>query len=450
MITENEISTARACLGHALEAGASKARITLEKNTMDLVSILDGKVDKVTHCMDRSMTISLFADGRYGSFSANNLEPEFLKGFICSAVKTVRMLAPDTCRDLPASERKQTGAVTGTEMGTYDDTYSTFTPDERKRIALGLSLHSPAGGCNLKGKGWKLVSEEGEYSDSEDDCIIIDTDGLFCRHSETAFDYGVEVTVQASGGRRYSSYAWHSSPFFKSFEGGPCGRRALDKAVAQIGSREFPAGKYRMVVDSDVASRLLKPVLEALSGYSIQQNNSFLMNAVGRKAFSEGMTLRDVCHRPGELGSRLFDSEGVRTREHDIIRGGVVQEYFINTYMAAKLQMQPTVEDPQRVMLEGWPREGLMRDDILKICGEGILVTDFNGGNSSPATGDFSYGISGFAFKDGRITRPVSEMLITGNFRDLWNNLLAVGSDARVCMSKLIPTLAFENVNFSG
>ena len=31
----------------------------------------------------------------------------------------------------------------------------------------------------------------------------------------------------------------------------------------------------------------------------------------------------------------------------------------------------------------------------------------------------------------------------------LWNNLLAAGNDARFCKSKLIPTLAFGNVDFS-
>jgi len=86
----------------------------------------------------------------------------------------------------------------------------------------------------------------------------------------------------------------------------------------------------------------------------------------------------------------------------------------------------------------------------MKMCGDGILVTDFNGGNSNPVTGDFSYGIEGFLFKDGKISRPVSGMLVTGNFLNLWKGLIAAGDDARACMSKLIPTLAFADVDFSG
>lgn len=87
--------------------------------------------------------------------------------------------------------------------------------------------------------------------------------------------------------------------------------------------------------------------------------------------------------------------------------------------------------------------------DILDLCGSGILVTDFNGGNCNSATGDFSYGISGFLFENGKITSPIDSMLITGNMTDLWSNLLAAGSDPVPGMSRQVPTLAFRDVTFN-
>ena len=64
-------------------------------------------------------------------------------------------------------------------------------------------------------------------------------------------------------------------------------------------------------------------------------------------------------------------------------------------------------------------------------------------------TGDFSFGIEGFAFSKGKITPPVREMLITGNIVDLWNNLIAAGNDYSPSARWQIGTLAFENVSFS-
>lgn len=87
--------------------------------------------------------------------------------------------------------------------------------------------------------------------------------------------------------------------------------------------------------------------------------------------------------------------------------------------------------------------------DIMDLCGSGILVTDFNGGNCNSATGDFSYGVSGFLFENGKITSPIDSLLITGNMTDLWSNLLAAGSDPIPGMSRQVPTLAFRDVTFN-
>ena len=296
---------------------------------------------------------------------------------------------------------------------------------------------------------YQIVSEEGEYSDSIYETVVMDTNGLCCRHAETSFDYGVEITVE-SGGEKYSGYWWDASSRLADLDAASCGREALERAVGQIGSEPAPGGRYTAVIDAEMASKVVSPLLRALSGYSIQQNNSFLMDSLGQAVFPEGLTLLDVPRIPGQTCSKYFDSEGVATVEAPVIERGVVKQYFINTYMARKMQTEPTVEDATRPKVLPWPCAGLDRAEILRRCGSGILVTDFNGGNSNPVTGDFSYGIEGYLFEDGQIVRPVSGMLMTGNFLTLWSHLLFAGDDARPCQTKLIPTLAFAEVDFSG
>jgi PmbA protein len=296
---------------------------------------------------------------------------------------------------------------------------------------------------------YEIVSEEGEYSDSVYDSVVMDTNGVCCRHSETSFDYGVEITIESEG-EKYSGYWWDASSRLAELDAAACGRKALARAVGQIGSEPAPSGRYTAVIDAEMASKVVSPLLRALSGYAIQQQNSFLLDSLGKQVFPEGLTIMDLPRIPGQTCSKYFDSEGVATVEAPIIEAGVVKEYFINSYMAGKLQMAPTVEDATRPKVLPWPCAGLDRDAILRRCGSGIFVTDFNGGNSNPVTGDFSYGIEGYLFEDGRIVRPVSGMLMTGNLLTLWSRLLVAGDDARPCQSKLIPTLAFGEVDFSG
>ena len=439
-----EISAARYALEHAAAEGASDCRVTFCGSKMDLVNTLDGEVDRTTSCLDSSIQISLFVDGRFGTFSTNKLEEESLGDFVKKAVEAVRMLAPDECRRMPRPERKERGALTGLELGLYDPEYEKITSEDRVRVALGASLGEASG------EGWTLVSEEGEYCDSLERTLILDSEGLEARHAETSFEYSVEVTIMTPDGERYSGFWWDASSERSGLDAPACGRRALELAVAQIGSEPAGSGKYTMVVDADCASTLVSPILNALSAYSIQQGCSFLKDSLSKKVFPEGLTILEKGRESGP-GARLFDSEGVAVPDSPIIEKGVVKQYFVNTYMSAKTGLEPTSEEAVRPLVERWPSGGPSnREEILSKCGRGILVTDFNGGNFNKTTGDFSYGVEGFLFEDGKIVRPVSEMLATGNILSLWAGLLYAGADPRKALAKQVPTLAFANVDFSG
>ena len=436
-LTQTEIDLAQYCLAYALQAGAQKVRITLSKSLMNLIGLLNGEVDKTAHALDRSLQLQLFVEGRYGTFSTNKLEKEELEEFIREAIDTVKMLQEDRFRDLPAPERVAKDARTGRELGLYDPAYDTLTAEQRREMALA-SCHWPCG----------AIAEEGEYSDSVFDTLTIDSQGLYARHTETSFEIGYETTVEDDQGNHFSSYWWDATPLLKDLQWKDCAEIAYKRALAQVGVQDTTGGKYTVVVDTECASTLLTPVLNALGGFALQQKNSFLVGSLGKQLFPEQLTILDLPRTSGETGCRLFDSEGVATRKMPIIDKGVVKTYFLNTYIAAKMGMAPTVEDATRVKV--LPVGGCKTlDELLEATGDCILVTGFNGGNSNPVTGNFSYGIEGFLVRGGKKVHPVRELLITGNFLQLWNNLVATADDARPCLSKLIPSLAFTNVDIS-
>lgn len=438
-------------LDFALQHGAQQVRIIYSKSVMNLTGVLNGEVDKTAYALDQSIQLQLFVDGRFGTFSSNRLNWEELQSFITGAIETVRMLEPDPYRGLPSPERLVKDALTGNELELYDPAYDSMTPELRRDIALrsmGWPVFAGHDGHSRPDRESQLISEEGEYSDSVFDSITIDSQGLFARHTETSFEIGYESTVQDADGRIYSSYWWDAAPRLEDLKWKDCAVKAYERALAQRNPAEISGGKYTLVVDPECASKLVTPLLNALGGYGIQQKNSFLAESIGKKLFPEALTIVDSPREKGQTGCRLFDSEGVATKEMPIIENGVVKTYFLNTYIAAKLEMEPTVEDATRVKV--MPVGGCRtQEDVLAKVKDCILVTGFNGGNSNPATGNFSYGIEGFLVKDGKKVHPVREMLITGDFITLWNSLVAAADDARPCMSKLIPTLAFENVDFS-
>ena len=455
MIEIHEIEIARHCISFACANGADSARVNLNKSSIDGCNMLNGELDKVTHAADRSIYLYLYVDGRYGTFSTNMLEKEKLEDFIIKAIDMVRMLGEDACRSLPDPSRTEKDARTGRELSLYDEALEQSDSGSRLTRANAMSIWKDE---NAKlSEDYTIISEECEYSESYDDSLTIDSQGFEGRHTESAFSFFAEVTIQDKEGNRYSGYWWDTSCRNTIEDPSECSRKALQKAIAQIGPQPRRSGRTRMVVDSSVASRLIAPVLNALNGSALQQKMSFLDGTLGKKIFSEGMNLMDLPRTAGRNGSRMYDSEGVSTKDAPVIKDGVVCQYFINTYNAAKMGIEPTVEDASRPCLMPYMKGKELAEtencvslkDILQYCRNGILVTGFNGGNSNPVTGDFSFGIEGFAFSKGKITHPVREMLITGNLTELWNSLIAAGTDARESSRWQIPSIAFENVSFS-
>ena len=446
-MTDNKAYYTKLALDLARKAGAEAVRVTLNETLLELSGVLNGRIDKMTHALDRSLQLALFVDGRFGTFSTNFLDEDALEQFVYQSVAMVRMLEKDPCRGLPPLERTVRNARSGKELGLWDESWQQWTPQRLRTLVLEAALWERKEALE---QGFRLIAEEGELSVNVSDSVVVDSNGLYARHMETNFELGFEVTVEDAQGQHYEDYWWDASqtgegliPALKT-----CAGKALQRARAQMDPREIPGGKRTMVVDGECASRLVTPLLNALGGYSIQQQNSFLLDKVGQQLFPEELTLMDLPCTPGATGAKLFDSEGVAAKVFPIIDHGVPTRYFVNTYIARKTGLPASIEAATRPVLR--PFGGCRTvDDLLRKMGSGIYVTGFNGGNSNTSTGDFSFGIEGFAFENGKMTHPVREMLISGNLVSLWASLAATADDARLCMSKLIPTLAFLNVDFS-
>lgn len=445
LIDENEKRLARLCVESSLAEGASAVRVTLGKTVQNSISILNSEIDRISCNVDRSVSVCIFAGGSYGQFSTNSLEEDALRAFIREAVVNVRLLAPDPCRMLPERQSKAAGCSRGDELGLYDASFDALDQEERLRMALEAARKpSPTNG------DYVVEAVEAEYSDSCDDEYMTDSDGFEGRHIETAFGFCTEATVKDSKGNRYSGYWWNSSPMLSALDISGVTSDAILRAAGKLCPGPIKSGRYGIVVDPCCSSRLVSPIIRALSAESIQQNNSFLKDSLGMKVFPEQLTITDMAVEKGRPGSRLYDSEGTATANRPIIDRGTVLTCFTNSYMAAKTGMEHTVDNVSRACMEPFiwncRKKEINLKDIISSMREGVYVTGFNGGNCNEATGDFSFGIEGMLFRDGQLLHPISEVVMTGNMLQLWNTLAAVGSDPRKCSGWQIPSLAFRDV----
>lgn len=422
----------------SLKQGCQGAQISVHTGSDSEFTVRDRQLDKVQQSASKKMVLKLYADGRYGSFSTNRMDKRDLRTFIERAVESVRCLAPDPCRQLPAPEKYDTGR--DADLALYDPNIAKLQPGEKRQLA-----QDAAG--EILGADARILSVQASYCDSEMASFLVASNGFEGERSASDFTLYVSVSVKGEGESRPEADWYERSLFFDGLIKKNVGKTALGRALRKLGQKKIGSGKYPMLVDNIGSVRLLAPLLSALSGSALQQKNSFLLDKKGRQVLSEKLTLIDDPRTPRCFGSRYFDDEGVATQRRAVFNKGVLETYFIDTYNALKMGVEPTVSSPSRLVVEGGRRS---LEEMAAALDKGVLVTGFNGGNCNGTSGDFSFGIEGFLIENGKMAKPVSEMNITGNMLALWKNLAEVGNDPRQCTAYQIPSLLFQDVDFSG
>jgi PmbA protein len=166
-----------------------------------------------------------------------------------------------------------------------------------------------------------------------------------------------------------------------------------------------------------------------------------------KKIASEKLTVIDDPFIEKGMGSRLFDGEGLATKKRFIIEKGILKTYFVDNYYGRKLGWEPTVGGPSNVVLEYGQKSF---EELLKGIKKGILINGFIGGNSNSTTGDFSFGLVGKYIENGEIVKPINEMNISGNAKEIWNQLVELGNDPYPYSSWRVPSMLFDEIQFSG
>jgi PmbA protein len=438
MVSKEYKELAHWALKYALEKGCSDARVTVYTGTNSNFEYRDTQLDKLEQSSENGMTIHLYVDGKFSSYSTNRLEKKELEKFIANGIEATRYLAKDEFRRLPDPSRYYKGA--GKDLDLYDDNIEAVPVDDKLAL-LKENVNE------VYNTDERLVSVSAGYEDGTSHSYIITSNGFEGETATTYYSLSVDTAMKGVGDARPSSYWYDSAIFWDKLQKKDIGKTAYKRTLRKLGQEKIESGVYKMLVDNMQITRLLSPLISALYGSSIQQKNSFLIEKLGEKIISEKITVIDDPHIRGARGARWFDGEGVATQKLPVIENGVLKMYYMDTYYAAKLDTEPTIQSPSILTFQLGDKNF---EQILASVDKGIWVTGFNGGNSNSTTGDFSFGIEGFLIENGKSVKPLNEMNITGNLLTLWQDVLEVGNDPRLNSSWRIPSVLFDKVNFSG
>jgi len=205
------------------------------------------------------------------------------------------------------------------------------------------------------------------------------------------------------------------------------GRKAASRTIRRLNARQLPTGSMPVLFSPEVAKSLLGHLVGAISGSALYRNASFLKDQVGERLFPDWLNLSERPFLLRGANSACFDSEGVATRERNIVDAGVLQSYVLASYSSRRLGLTTTGN-------AGGVRNLLLRpggdgnDNLLATIQRGFYVTEVMGQGVNLITGDYSRGASGFLIENGQISHPVEEVTIAGDLRQMFLNVLATGS----------------------
>ncbi|MBN2358734.1 MAG: TldD/PmbA family protein [Deltaproteobacteria bacterium] len=430
---------AQHALDTALAKGAAEVAVRVGRTRFTSLSFRDRKLDKSEASTSSSLTLTLFLDGRYSSNSTCDLRPDAVADFCDRLVAMTRKLAPDPHRRLPEPEYYQ--GRSERDLGIYDDQHAALGIDRRKELARSAEEEA-------RGASDRVISATATFYDDVSDSVRLHSNGFRGNYNYTSFWAQVESSVRGDGDKKPEDWSVVGARKLANLgDPAPCGRDATLRALQQIGAGKIDSARLPLVIENRAAGRLLGHLLQPLNASAIQQKRSCYADLLGKSVASAKLTLIDDPWLVGGFGSRLYDNEGITSRPMPIIEQGVLKNFYVDVYYGRKLGLRATTGIKSNLVFSGG-QGGL--EDLTRGVERGVLVTGFIGGNSSPATGDFSLGVRGFLIEKGQRGQPIAEMNITDNLLTFWNKLVSVGADPYLYSSSRTPSLRFDDVQFSG
>jgi PmbA protein len=421
---ENRIDLAtefQAMAEHLLEAakakGATAAELDIEKGTGLSVEVRMGQVDKLQYHRDQGINLTVYFGHRKGFASSGDFSPQALADTLDAACRIARYTSEDDFNGLADADQM------ATEFPKLD-LYHPWELGADQAIEMALQAESVA-----REHDKRIVNSEGAGVDSYAGMSLYANthDFMGIRHSTR---HSLSCSVVAQDGDSMQRDYWYSVSRVPSLleSADTVGAEAAQRTVRRLNARSLSTREAPVLFVPQVARGLVGHLIGAISGSSQYRKASFLLNAVGQQVFPDFVHLREDPFIRQALGSRSYDSEGVATRARDIVRDGVIQEYFLGSYSARKLGLKTTgsASGSSNLLLAD---TGMSFVDLLQQMGTGLMVTELIGSGVNGITGDYSRGAVGYWVENGMIVHPVEEVTIAGNLKDMFKGIVGIGDD---------------------
>jgi PmbA protein len=440
----------------AHKAGAIHADALAVSDSGDSISVRNGLVESVERADAQGIGLRAFVETRQGlafaTASTSDLSDAGLQQLAGQVVAMARISEPDPDAVPPVGAAHPDEAEICAWEKQHPDQDSGWNIEAAKAAALE---------CETIAREFsdKITNSEGaEAAFGLSHVAYASSDDFRAEYCKSSASLSLSV-IAGSGENMRRDYAWHRALTASDLRSPQrLGEEAASRAINSLDASATASGEASIVFEPRTASSLLRHLTAAINGRAVLQQRTFLADCEGVSVFPDFVTIVDDPNHADGLGNRLFDGEGTRCAARPIIESGRLTGFLTDRYAAGRLGRPATGNarrgltgdisiGPANVIWQpGEPDQAAM----LREIDSGLLITELIGFGVNAVTGDYSRGAAGFLIENGKIARPVQGFTIAGNLKEMFANIICVGSDLAWFGSSATPSIAISGMTVAG
>jgi PmbA protein len=419
-----------------LGATSAEAGIAIESGLSTTVRL--GSVETIEFNHDKSLGLTVYFGKRKGSISSTDFRPEALQTVVAAACNIAKYSEEDPAAGLAEKE------MLAKEIPNLDLYYPwNISPEQAIQYAKECEDAARSFDSRISNSEGASLSSHAKFR------VYANSHGFIGAYPSSSHGMSCSVIAQAASMmQRDQDYTISRDP--KHLENfAKVGKKAAERTLSRLSARKIKTTQAPVLIDSTIAAGFIGNFIAAISGGNLYRKSTFLVDSLGKQIFPDFVQMEEMPHLMGGLGSAPFDLEGVATRQHHIIKDGILESYVLGSYSARKLGLKTTGNAGGIHNLKV-SHSGLNRDALIKKMDRGLIVTEMMGHGINLVTGDYSRGAAGFWVENGEIQYPVEEITIAGNLKDMFLRLLHIGSDTEKRSNIQTGSLLIEQMTIAG
>ena len=221
-------------------------------------------------------------------------------------------------------------------------------------------------------------------------------------------------------------------------------RRGVEGVDEMFEASRPKGGKMSVVMAAGASGILLHEAMgHAFEADFNRKGQSIFSDKMGRRICREGINILDDGTLPFSRGACNYDDEGVPGQKTYMVRDGILTSYLHDRISARFYGVPPTGNgrresfryNPIPRMRATYMESGAdgSVEDLIASVKKGVFVNNFANGQVKIGEGDFTFYVkSGRLIENGRLTKPVKDINITGNGPQALADIVGVASDLKI------------------